>query len=209
MMGLSMKNIVLLGNIGTGKGVISQKLLDDYNFNKISMGDLLRKEAFGISELGKTIKDLINNGKLVPDEIVDKLFNKYIYKNNCLIDGYPRSIGQLENLLKTGYEYLFFIISCDKDTSLKRVKTRLVCQKCFKIFNRIHHIGNYCKCGGVLKRREDDTKNEAVEERYNAQSKRLKEVSDYLKKNDIKTIEIQNKNSIEVAYQEFIKHLGE
>lgn len=98
-----MKNIVIFGAPGSGKGTQSDKLIAKYGFEHISTGDVLRNEMKNGTELGKTAKGYIDNGQLIPDELmVDILASVYDSfgkeHKGVIFDGFPRTIPQAEAL---------------------------------------------------------------------------------------------------------------
>ncbi|MGI6224216.1 MAG: adenylate kinase [Prevotella sp.] len=100
-----MKNIVIFGAPGSGKGTQSEKLIEKYGFKHISTGDVLRNEIKNGTELGKTAKSYIDEGKLIPDDLmVNILASVYdsFGKNHegVIFDGFPRTIPQAEALKK-------------------------------------------------------------------------------------------------------------
>lgn len=100
-----MKNIVIFGAPGSGKGTQSDKLISKYGFGHISTGDVLRNEIKNGSELGKIAKGYIDNGQLIPDDLmVSILANVYDSfgkdHEGVIFDGFPRTIPQAEALKK-------------------------------------------------------------------------------------------------------------
>lgn len=99
-----MKYYILFGPPGAGKGTQAKLLVDKYHFKHVSTGDLLRKEMADGTELGLKAKALINEGKLVPDEVVEGMIENTIAANpdvkGFLFDGFPRTIAQAEALDK-------------------------------------------------------------------------------------------------------------
>ena len=98
-----MKNIVIFGAPGSGKGTQSDKMIEKYGFEHISTGDVLRSEMKNGTELGKTAKQYIDQGQLVPDQlIVDMLASVYDSfgrdHKGVIFDGFPRTIPQAEAL---------------------------------------------------------------------------------------------------------------
>ena len=98
-----MKNIVIFGAPGSGKGTQSDLLIKKYGFEHISTGDVLRNEIKNGTELGNTAKGYIDNGQLIPDDLmVDILASVYdSYGPNhsgVIFDGFPRTIAQAEAL---------------------------------------------------------------------------------------------------------------
>ena len=97
-----MLNIVITGAPGSGKGTQSDILVEKYGLKHISTGDLLRGEIAKGSELGMKAKTLIDAGNLVPDEIINGMFESVIKANldakGFIFDGYPRTVDQAKNL---------------------------------------------------------------------------------------------------------------
>lgn len=100
-----MKNIVIFGAPGSGKGTQSDLMIEKYGFNHISTGDVLRNEIKNGTELGKTAKGFIDNGQLIPDElmvnILASVYDSFGKEHKGVIfDGFPRTIPQAEALKK-------------------------------------------------------------------------------------------------------------
>ena len=100
-----MKNIVIFGAPGSGKGTQSDKLIEKYGLNHISTGDVLRAEIKNGTELGKTAQQFIDKGQLIPDELMISILAS-VYDNfgrdhrGVIFDGFPRTIPQAEALKK-------------------------------------------------------------------------------------------------------------
>lgn len=100
-----MKNIVIFGAPGSGKGTQSDKMIEKYALNHISTGDVLRSEIKQGTELGKTAKGYIDNGQLIPDDlmvsILASVYDSFGKEHKGVIfDGFPRTIPQAEALKK-------------------------------------------------------------------------------------------------------------
>uniref|UniRef100_UPI004029AD2C adenylate kinase n=1 Tax=Prevotella sp. TaxID=59823 RepID=UPI004029AD2C len=100
-----MKNIVIFGAPGSGKGTQSDKMIAKYGFKHISTGDVLRNEIKNGTELGKTAKGYIDNGQLIPDDLMVNILAS-VYDSfgkehvGVIFDGFPRTIPQAEALKK-------------------------------------------------------------------------------------------------------------
>ena len=97
-----MLNIVLFGPPGAGKGTQSEKLIEKYKLNHISTGDLFRKHLGEGTELGKLAQKYMDQGHLVPDEVVIGMVDDKIKSttdaNGFIFDGFPRTVAQAEAL---------------------------------------------------------------------------------------------------------------
>ena len=93
-----MKNIVLFGAPGAGKGTQAGKLTQKYDFNHISTGDVIRQEIKDMTHLGLTVKEAIDRGELAPDGVVIEIIEEYMLThreaNGNIFDGFPRTIPQ-------------------------------------------------------------------------------------------------------------------
>ena len=100
-----MKNIVIFGAPGAGKGTQSDKLIEKYGLGHISTGDVLRNEIKNGTELGQTAKGYIDNGQLIPDDLMVSILAS-VYDGfgkehaGVIFDGFPRTIPQAEALKK-------------------------------------------------------------------------------------------------------------
>ena len=99
-----MLNIVIFGAPGSGKGTQSERIVEKYGINHISTGDVLRAEIKNGTELGKTAKGYIDQGQLIPDElmidILGSVFDSFKDSKGVIFDGFPRTIAEAEALKK-------------------------------------------------------------------------------------------------------------
>lgn len=162
-------NIIFIAPPAAGKGTQSKLLTDKYGICHISTGNLLRTEATSESELGNYIKELINNGKLVDDNIVLKLLETKLNQSDCdngyILDGFPRNIEQakafneMSNRLNRNIDYVIFL-NIAKEEAMKRITGRLSCPQCGAIYNEhfdtFTSFGKCNHCSTDLVKREDD-----------------------------------------------------
>ena len=94
--------LIFLGPPGVGKGTQAKRVCENFDIIHLSTGDILREEIFIKSEIGNKAKTYIDNGKLVPDEVLLGIINNCLKKQNVqdgyLLDGFPRTIPQAEGL---------------------------------------------------------------------------------------------------------------
>ncbi|MBS3915000.1 MAG: adenylate kinase [Bacteroidetes bacterium] len=128
-----MLNIVIFGPPGAGKGTQSEKILRHYNLAHISTGDLLRAERAAGSELGKAAEAYINQGQLVPDEVVIGMVHNFIAHNQgkagFIFDGFPRTVKQAESLdeMLLGFQTTIQVVlglEVEEDELVKRLLLR-------------------------------------------------------------------------------------
>ena len=186
-----MKNIILLAVQGAGKGTLAKGLIEKYGYAHISTGDLLRERASKDDELGREIKNLIDNGIFAPNDIIFKAIEDKITSPDCsngyILDGFPRTIAQaqaLDEILKELNIKLDAVINIDVDFNVlvDRIIGRRVCPKCgasFHIVNQPPKKEGICDaCGSVLVQRKDDTK-ETVVTRLDVYTNQTKPLLDY------------------------------
>ena len=154
-------NIILMGCPGAGKGTQSAKLKEAFNLMHISTGDVLRAEMASGSALGQQVAGLINQGNLVPDELMISMLEKIVSTANSgiIFDGFPRTVAQaeaLEKLLAKYHRTISQVIMIDLPEAevVKRLSSRRLCKKCGKLAQNATQKA--CVCGGELYTRADD-----------------------------------------------------
>jgi len=180
----------MLGSPGAGKGTQAQFIVNKFNLNQISTGDLLRNEIKNKTDIGKEIEDIISKGDFATDDIVNRLLKKAIkdpkHRNNIIFDGYPRNINQAENLeliLNSDNQSINYILFLKVPRNIieERILWRITCEKCNKVFNELtdkdeiksHHCGI-----SHLKKRNDDNLDTLIN-RYDEYIKKTKPVLDF------------------------------
>lgn len=164
-----MLNIILMGPPGAGKGTAATWIKEDFSLPHISTGDMFREAMASNSPLGKQIKDIVDNGGLVNDELTCALVKERLSRKDCengyLLDGFPRTEAQAEALKKMGEEIgrpvtLAINLTCPDEVLISRVTTRRVCPKCGASYNVITlkplKEGICDHCGSALIQRKDD-----------------------------------------------------
>ena len=194
--------IIMLGAPGAGKGTQAKKIAEKYSIPHISTGDIFRANIKNGTELGKKAKTYMDQGLLVPDELVVDLVVDRVgqddAKNGYVLDGFPRTIPQADvldkELTKLGDKVDFAInVDVPDENIVRRMSGRRACLKCGATYH-IEHIppkkeGICDTCGSELVQRDDD-KPETVQNRlsvYHEQTQPLIEYYD--KKNILKTVD--------------------
>ena len=213
-------NIMFIAPPAAGKGTLSNRLKEEYHFNHISAGEVLRDEAKSGSELGLEIKKLIDNGELVDDSILKRLIKNKLstldLSKGIIMDGYPRKINQLydyEDILKELGEELgyVFYLNLDKDELLKRALGRMNCPNCKRDYNVLSGFntpkneGMCDECNVPLVSRADDTE-ESFYKRYDNYVKETAPIVDLLRAKN-KLIELST-SSTDDAYKEIERYLN-
>jgi len=182
-----MKQLILLGAPGSGKGTQAAKIVEDFGYKHVSTGDLLRKEIASGSELGKRVKAIMDSGNLVDDVTVLELLknNCNVHKNAYIFDGYPRNIDQakeLESKILKGVSQQVIYFDVDLEKLVERIVNRRSCKSCGEIYNVINNPSrtvDVCdRCGGQLLQRDDD-KESVVKNRIEVFKNTIFPVRDY------------------------------
>lgn len=157
--------LILLGAPGTGKGTQAKNIVDNFGYNHVSTGDLLRNEIAKGSELGMKVKGIIDRGDLVNDQVMLELLNANcdITSSAYIFDGFPRNIEQVkllesEVLKGSGSKAIFFDI--DLEVLVERISNRRIAPKSGEIYNLISRppkVAGKCDVSGEdLIHRKDD-----------------------------------------------------
>ncbi|HLV49873.1 MAG TPA: adenylate kinase [Erysipelothrix sp.] len=168
-------NLLIMGPAGSGKGTMSRKIAKKFGIPHIATGDMFRDAISKQTPVGKEAKDYLDQGKLVPDEVTNRMVKERITMDDCqngyLLDGYPRNLFQADAFSEISYQIdnpLDYVINLNipYDELVKRITGRRICKDCGKIyhieFNPPKVPGVCDKCGGELYQRTDDT-----EEKFN------------------------------------------
>ncbi|NHB92570.1 adenylate kinase [Photorhabdus cinerea] len=133
--------IILLGAPGAGKGTQAQFIMEKYGISQISTGDMLRTAVKAGTELGLKAKELMDNGKLVTDELVIALVKERIKQDDCrngfLLDGFPRTIPQADAMKEAGIN-VDYVLEFDVPDEL--IIERIIGRRVHAPSGRVYHI---------------------------------------------------------------------
>ena len=212
-------NILIMGGPGAGKGTMSAKIVEKFNVNHISTGDIFRSEIGNGTELGLEAKSYMDKGLLVPDELVNNMVKSYLdkledKKNGFLLDGYPRTLEQakaFDALADDGALSIDKVIAMDIpfDVLAGRITGRRLCKECGEIYHlqsKPPMVEGKCDvCGGDLYQRKDDTV-ESLTVRLDEYSKQTAPVLDYYEQKGI-VARINADQPIENVWSDVLKAL--
>ena len=189
-----MMKLIMFGPPGAGKGTQADILGRRYGIKKISTGDALREVIRSGSELGEQVKDLMDQGKFVPDEIVTEIIRDRVSSPDCangfILDGFPRNLAQAEALVDMGIKVnKALLIDVPDEVLVDRVQGRVMCDK----------------CGGHLEARSDD-RPETVRARLKVYHELTDPVVDFYRNRGVLS-EIDGTTSIENTTAEILKIL--
>lgn len=194
--------VIFLGAPGSGKGTQADKLAKTLSIPHIDTGSLLREERANGTEEGKIADKYMSEGKLVPASLVVQMIRKRISKpdteNGFILDGFPRSIEQAEELDKILVEIEqevdhVFNIDVDEDVLIDRMAYRKSCQGCGQKynmkFNPPKENGVCFVCGGILSQRADDNVETATKRIETYKSETAPLIEFYSKKELVRNID--------------------
>lgn len=205
-----MKNIILLGAPGAGKGTQAAMIAEEFKVPHISTGDILRRNMKEGTPLGLKAKAFVESGGLVPDEVVIGLVEDRLSQEDCkngyILDGFPRTIAQAEALDKVARIDLAINIDVPFETIVSRLGGRRVC-----VCGETYHVSmlggeNTCKrCGKELFIRDDD-KPETVKNRLKVYSDQTQPLIDYYRSQN-KVVDIKANGTKEEIFADIKKVL--
>lgn len=183
-------DLILMGPPGAGKGTQGEILSERYGIITISTGVMLRTAIKEQSEVGKIAERFINDGKLVPDDVIVSIVKERLQKSDCangfILDGFPRTIAQAEALTESGVKIdKVLLLQVHDEVLIERLSSRRECSKCGTPYNIITNkpeTDGICdKCGGELIQREDDTP-ETIKQRLQIYHKQTEPIKAYYEK---------------------------
>ena len=212
--------VVMLGAPGAGKGTQAKKIAAKYNIPHISTGDIFRANIKNGTELGKKAKTYMDQGLLVPDELVVDLVVDRVNQEDCadgyVLDGFPRTIPQAEALTKalaSQGQKLDYAIDVDvpDENIVRRMSGRRACVRCGATYHLEYaptkKEGICDVCGGELILRDDD-KPETVEKRLGVYHEQTQPLIDYYTNAGILK-RVDGTVDIEEVFQAVVQILGE
>lgn len=185
-----MNNIILLGAPGAGKGTQAEKICEHLNIPTISTGNIIREALKSGTEMGKKAQSYLDEGKLVPDDVVIGIVRDRLAQGDCkngfVLDGFPRTIPQAEALDQMGIviDKVIDLQVTDEDV-IQRMSGRRICEKCGASYhvqyNKPRVEGVCDKCAGTLIQRKDDHP-DTVKERLKVYHKQTEPLEEYYRK---------------------------
>lgn len=211
--------LIFFGAPGTGKGTQGKILSQAKGWVHISTGDILRGAVKNGTELGLKAKEYMDAGKLVPDALMNDLVAERLTQEDCqqgyILDGFPRTINQAENLdtfLKSVGQEIDKIVFLDVDPAalLSRLTSRRLCRGCGKDYNVITNpppADMKCTdCGGEIYQRDDDNE-KTVGSRLNVYSEQTAPLKSYYEKQG-KLVLINGDQAIDAVQTEIVEKLS-
>ncbi len=213
-------NVILLGPPGAGKGTQATTIVKEYHIPHISTGDIFRENIKNGTELGKKAQEYMNQGELVPDDLVIEIATDRLAREDCqngfLLDGFPRTVHQAEELdgfLEGRGDKVHHVlnISVAKEELIRRLIGRRVCKNCgatYHIETMKPKVEGVCDvCGGELVQRADDNR-ETVENRIDVYEQQTMPLIDYYEKAGV-LVHIDGSLGLENVFTKIREVLGE
>ena len=197
--------IVLLGQIASGKGTLSQKLQEEFGFEAISIGHLLREECKKNTPEAKAINECLEKGQLVSNELAIAVLKRRLQElgdKNIIFDGYPRNIVQAQTLATVAKIDCVLVLNVPDDVVKERFMGRRECTNCGFVSNiKFESFNLPCpRCGGAFGKR-NDLNEEAMQNKMRSFEKDTKPLVEFYKQFGI-AYEIDASQNADVTYKQ-------
>ena len=218
--------IVLLGPPGVGKGTQATLLSKEYSLPSLSTGNILREFiSKDVSNLALDVKKIIDEGRLVSDDIVTQIIKSRLKKSECdkgfILDGFPRTVKQgellnemLENLCNAGIysdkKLTVINIYIDDSLLIQRLTSRIMCKDCGAVYNKIflppkkEGICDICTGAEFISRNDD--KEDVIKERIKIYDKETKPLIEYCK-NNYTFIDVDGSRSLNNVFSNIMRFI--
>lgn len=211
--------IIMLGAPGAGKGTQAKMIADKYSVPHISTGDIFRANIKNGTELGQKAKTYMDQGLLVPDELVVDLVVDRVSQNDCkngyVLDGFPRTIPQAESLdaalEKLGEKVDFAInVEVPDENIVRRMSGRRACVSCGATYHIVHiptqKEGICDRCGNELILRDDDQP-ETVTKRLTVYHEQTQPLINYYNEKNV-LLEVDGTKDMKAVFEDIVQILG-
>ncbi len=199
--------IIIMGAPGAGKGTHAADISEKYSIPHISTGDILREEVQKGTALGKTAKDYMDNGKLLPDDIIIEIIKNRIQQDDCrkgcLFDGFPRTIVQAKLLDDIADIEAVIYLRCHDDIIIKRLTGRRMTAD-----GKIYNVYFDPPPEGVEVYQRDDDNEETIKERLKVFYETFSPLMEFYKKKGVFT-EIKGDDERAVVIENIFRILEE
>jgi len=208
---------IIFGPPGSGKGTYASRLQAKLGVDVIAMGDIFRAIMNEDSALGKKVKQYVEKGLLVPDDVVIEVLKQRLAKSpsrkGFILDGFPRTIEQANALDKTTSIDVIIQLTVPDWIIVERLSTRRICKSCGEVYNVRYlkpKVEGICdKCGGQLYQRSDDTA-KVIKERIQVYERQTQPILQHYKERKVHLVEFKCDSldmPPEVAVESVLKEL--
>ncbi|MFW6137857.1 MAG: adenylate kinase [Spirochaetota bacterium] len=171
-------NVIIMGAPGAGKGTHAKAICERFNIPHISTGDILRAEVEKDTDLGRTAKSYMDQGKLLPDDIIIEIIKNRLQDDDCkngyLFDGFPRTLNQARGLDQISEVHAVICLKCSDEIIIKRLTGRRMTKD-----GKIYNIYFDPPPPGVEVYKREDDNEEAIKERLKVFYETFKPVMDF------------------------------
>lgn len=208
-------NLILVGPPGAGKGTQGEILSKKLGIDTISTGVMLRTAIKEQTEVGKLAEQYINDGKLVPDDVIVAIVKERLSQPDCekgfILDGFPRTVPQAEALTASGVKIdKVLSLEVDDGVIVERLSARRECSKCGAPYSVLYKKpvteGKCDKCGGELIQRADDNP-ETIQNRLNVYHEQTEPIKAYYEKAGL-LVKAEGADSVDDTTKNVFKALG-
>jgi adenylate kinase len=210
---------IIFGPPGSGKGTYASRLQTKLGVDVIAMGDIFREIMKEGTGLGRRVKDYVEKGLLVPDDVVIDVLKERLAKvpkgKGFILDGFPRTLDQANALDKATEIDVVILLTVPDWIIIERLSNRRICKKCGEVYNVRYlkpKVEGLCdKCGGQLYQRSDDTA-EVIRDRIKVYEKQTQPILKHYKARKVKQIGFKCESldlPPEVAVENIVRQLIE
>lgn len=189
---------IIFGPPGSGKGTYASRLRAKLGVDVIAMGDIFREIMKEDSPLGKKVKQYVEKGLLVPDDVVIEVLKQRLAKSSSkkgfILDGFPRTLEQANALDKIVAIDVVIKLTVPDSIIIERLSTRWICKNCGEVYNIRYlkpKVEGLCdRCGGQLYQRPDDTA-KVIKDRIQVYEQQTQQILKHYKEKKVQFVEFK------------------